>query len=137
MSRIDVLEPPGVAPPGGLYSHASQITSGKVVLIAGQLAIDERGEIVGVGDFTAQMRQVFANLRAALQAAGATFQDVAKFTTFLTRDTDLAAFAETRKQLFAEIYPRGAYPPNTLLVVSRLVRPEFLIEIEAIAATGG
>lgn len=134
---VRVLEPPGIAPPGGLYSHVAEISKGKVVLVSGQLSTNDRGEIVGVGDFVAQMRQVFTNLGLALKAAGATFQDVAKFTTFMTRDSDLPAFAETRKQLFAELYPAKAYPGNTLLVVQKLVKPEYLIEIEAIAAIGG
>lgn len=133
---VDILECSGVAAPGGLYSHASRAVSSGLIFVAGQLAIDAQGGMVGTGDFAAQMRQVFANLSAALSAAGATFADVAKFSTFLTRESDIPAFAETRKELFGRLYPGGSYPPNTLIVVSRLVRPEFLIEVEAVAVAG-
>lgn len=121
--------------PLGLYSHVSRAKSGDLVFIAGQVATAPDGSIVGVGDFAAQMRQVFANLGTALEAAGASFADVAKFTTFVTRDMDIPEFMKTREEIFREIYPSGKYPPNTLLVISRLVKRELLIEIEAIAVT--
>ena len=135
-SQVDMIACPGIAPPAGLYSHVSRVHGLGLAFIAGQLALNPQGEIVGKGDFAAQMRQVFDNLFGALKAAGATFADVAKFTTFLTRDSDIPAFVETRKSLFAQIYPSGSYPPNTLVVVMSLVRPEFLIEVEATAVTG-
>ena len=123
-----------LAAPLGLYSHVSRVKSGNTIYIAGQVGVDAQGNLVGPGDFAAQMRQTFVNLDIALEAAGGSFADVAKFTTYITRDTDLPAFMETRKAIFAQIYPKGDYPPNTLLVISRLVKPELLIEIEAIAA---
>lgn len=135
MKAIEIVECKGVAPPGGLYSHISRINSGNIVMIAGQLSIAPDGSIVGAGDLIAQIKQVFANLSAALASAGAGFKDVAKFTTFLTRDTDIPIFSEQRKGLFATLYPDKVYPPNTLVVVHSLVRPEFLIEIEAMAVT--
>ena len=106
-----------------------------MVFIAGQLATNPQGELVGKGDFAAQMRQVFSNLSAALISASATFAEVAKFTTYITRAEDIPAFMATRKELFATLYPGGDYPPNTLLVIDRLVGPDYLIEIEAIAVT--
>ncbi len=129
-----MVECSGLAAPLGLYSHVSRVKSGSPIYIAGQLAIDAQGQVVGAGDFAAQMRQVFENIGTALKSAGGSFADVAKFTTFVTRDTDITAFMETRKELYAKLYPSGGYPPNTLLVISRLVKPECLIEIEAIAA---
>lgn len=126
----------GLAAPLGMYSHVSRATGGKTIYIAGQLSTNPEGQIVGKDDFAAQMRQVFRNLSAALISGGATFADVVKFTTYMTREGDIEAFMATRKELFAEIYPGGGYPPNTLLVIKRLVQPEFLIEIEAIAVTG-
>lgn len=127
----------GLSAPLGMYSHVSRVTSETLIYIAGQVATNPQGEIVGKNDFPTQMRQVFRNLSAALISANATFADVVKFTTYITRETDLDAFMATRKELFAEIYPNGAYPPNTLLVIKRLVEPDLLIEIEAIAVTGG
>lgn len=125
----------GLSAPLGMYSHVSR--AGNLIFVAGQVATNPQGEIVGKGDFAAQMRQVFRNLSAALISANATFADVAKFTTFLKRETDIPAFMAVRKELFAEIYPNGDYPPNTLLVIQRLVEPDLLIEIEAMAVTGG
>lgn len=127
----------GLAAPLGMYSHVSRASGGAMIFIAGQLSTNPQGEIVGKGDFAAQMRQVFGNLSAALISADATFADVVKFTTYITRADDIPAFMATRNELFDEIYPRGNYPPNTLLVISRLVQPEFLIEIEAIAVANG
>ena len=126
----------GLAAPLGMYSHVSRAT-GTMIFIAGQLSTNPQGEIVGKGDFAAQMRQVFRNISAALISADATFADVVKFTTYLTRADDIPAFMAMRKELFAEIFPQGEYPPNTLLVISRLVDPAFLLEIEAIAVTNG
>jgi enamine deaminase RidA (YjgF/YER057c/UK114 family) len=105
----------------------------KLVLVAGQLSVDAHGEVVGQGDFEAQVRQVFENLARALEPVGLRLQDVLKFTTYLTGAELIDRFYAVREVLFAELYPSGEYPGNTLLVVSRLVRPEFLVEIEAIA----
>jgi enamine deaminase RidA (YjgF/YER057c/UK114 family) len=80
------------------------------------------------------MEQVFKNLGYILESAGTSFNNVAKFTTFLTRSQDLSTFYEKRAEIFADIYPDGHYPTNTLLVVEKLAREEWLIEIEAIAA---
>ena len=135
-SPVKMVKCDGLAKPLGLYSHVSRVKSGtNLIFIAGQVATSPQGDIVGEGDFATQVRQVFANLSAALDAAGASFAEVAKFTTFITRDGDIPKFMQTREKIFAEIYPSGKYPPNTLLVVSRLVHPEFLVEIEAVAVT--
>lgn len=136
-NRVEMVKTNGLSAPLGMYSHVSRVTSETLIYIAGQVATNPQGEIVGKNDFPTQMRQVFRNLSAALISANATFADVVKFTTYITRETDLDAFMATRKELFAEIYPNGAYPPNTLLVIKRLVEPDLLIEIEAIAVTGG
>jgi enamine deaminase RidA (YjgF/YER057c/UK114 family) len=79
------------------------------------------------------MRQVFANIRTALESRGGGLRDVLKLTTYLTDASLIEPFYEVREQLFAEVYPDGAYPPNTLLVVNRLVRPEYLLEVDAVA----
>ena len=133
MTRPEMLEPPGIAPPLGQYSHASAVPAGPLVFVAGQVATDEDGDVVGKEDLAEQARQVFRNLQRVLAVAGADLSTVAKFTTFLARAADIPTFFEVRRELFAEHYPDGRYPPNTLVVVDRLVSPEFLIEIEAIA----
>jgi enamine deaminase RidA (YjgF/YER057c/UK114 family) len=120
--------------PLGLYSHVAQLSSPrKLVLVAGQVSVDGDGEVVAEGNFEAQFRRVFENLAGALEAVELGLHDVLKFTTYLTSADLIEPFYAVRESLFATLYPAGEYPGNTLLVVSRLVRPEFLIEIEAIA----
>jgi enamine deaminase RidA (YjgF/YER057c/UK114 family) len=88
---------------------------------------------VGPGDVAAQTRQAYENIRQVLAAAGCTMRDVVRFQTFLTRDVDIEGFMRARREVFPGYYRDGVYPPNTILVVSRLVQPELLIEIEAMA----
>lgn len=134
-ARPVLVRPADLAAPIGLYSHGSRVTAGSELLfVAGQLAVGADGQVVGQGDFAAQVRQVFVNLRAVLAAAGMGLEHVAKFTTYVSAPPLIEQFYQVREKLFAELYPDGDYPPNTLLVVSRLVRPEFMIEIEAVAA---
>lgn len=129
-----MIDVPDICPPAGMYSHVSHATELGLYFVAGQLAFDLNGDMVGKTDFAMQMRQVFVNLEGALKAAGCGFADVLKFTTYLTSDEHIAEFYRTRQTLFAQFFPDKAYPPNTLLVIRRLVLPECLIEIEAIAA---
>jgi 2-iminobutanoate/2-iminopropanoate deaminase len=134
---VSYSNPRGVAVPIGLYSQVARLAGGAhdLVFIAGQLSVDAQGESVGAGDFPAQMRQVFANVGAVLGAEGLGFNSIAQMTTYLRGDELIAEFYRVREGLFAELFPAGAFPPNTLLVVSRLVRPEFLIEVQCIAAS--
>jgi enamine deaminase RidA (YjgF/YER057c/UK114 family) len=125
--------PPGLGEPIGKYSHVS--SAGGLVFVAGQVGVHTDGILAGP-ELPAQMRQVFANIGAALASRGAGFGDVMKFTTYLTDASQLAAFRETREELFAQLYPDGGYPPNTLLIVDRLVQPEYLVEIDAVAHVG-
>src|SRR5581483_5765100 len=106
---VEMVKCSGLAAPLGMYSHVSRTSAGTMVFIAGQLSTNAQGEIVGKGDFAAQMRQVFGNLSAALISADATFADVVKFTTYITRADDIPAFMATRNELFGEIYPQGNY----------------------------
>ena len=132
--NFEILQPQGVAQPQGMYNHAISASAGRLLFIAGQVSIDRNNHLVGPGDFSAQMQQVFKNLGSILDSAGATFENVVKFTTYVTRARDLSAFYEKRREIFAEIYPRGGYPTNTLVVINQLAREEWLIEIEAVAA---
>jgi enamine deaminase RidA (YjgF/YER057c/UK114 family) len=132
--KIEILEPKGVAKPQGMYNHAIAVDSGRLLFIAGQVAIDENNQLVGEDNFRAQMEQVFINLGRIIESAAASFDDVVKFTTYVTRSQDLSAFYEKRAAIFGDIYPYGRYPTNTLVVVDQLARAEWLIEVEAIAA---
>jgi len=77
---------------------------------------------------------VFANIEVALKSQGASFTDVVEFTTYLVHSQDIAKFMAYRLREFPRLFPRGAYPPNTLLIVDRLVQEPFLIEVKTIAA---
>lgn len=103
--------------------------TGRFVAIAGQLALDEQGRLVGEGDPAAQARQVFENLRRCLAAAGATFGDVVKLTYFVTDMTHMPALRAAR----AEHIPADRLPAASAVQVAALVRPEFLMEVEAFA----
>lgn len=127
----------GLGSPVGLYSHAVPLPPGRQLLcVSGQLSVDVEGNSVAQGDFDAQMRQVFTNLATVLAAAGSDLGDVMKMTTYLVDPAHIDDFYRVREELFADLFPDGVYPGNTLLVISRLVRPEFLIEIEALASVG-
>ena len=132
--EMHILQPKEVCPPQGLYNHAISVSCGKMLFIAGQVGIDENNQLVGLGDFNSQMVQVFKNLGKILDSAGASFENVVKFTTYLVRSQDMGDFYQKRKEIFSEIYSDGRYPPNTLVVIDRLASEKWLIEIEAIAA---
>jgi reactive intermediate/imine deaminase len=120
------VDPDGVAPPAGHYSHGI-IATGRMLFVAGQVALDEQGNLVGSGDAGAQARQVLTNLRRVIETAGGRMDDVARTTVYLTNLADRAAVAEVRQEFFP------APPPvNTLLVVSSLADPDYLVEIDAI-----
>ena len=106
----------------------------------------QRGVIGGVrsarsvgrlrGFFDAQFRRVVQNLADVLKGLGTDYKGVVKFTTYLTRSEDIERFMILRAELFPKLFGSAPYPPNTLLIVSRLVKPEFLIELEAVALVG-
>jgi len=123
------VRPEGLPPVTG-YSHAVAFT-GRMVAISGQVPADADGRLVGPGDPAAQVRQVFENLTVALAAAGATMQDVVKLTVFLTDMADLDVLRQVRNEYFSA----ERSPACSLVQVSRLVHPEWRVEIEALAAT--
>jgi enamine deaminase RidA (YjgF/YER057c/UK114 family) len=133
-TMVKYKNPSNLPKPLGAYSHIARAKASELLFIAGQLAVNEAGELVGKGDFAAQMRQVFDNLGRALGSEGLGFDSVTKFTTYLVHSQDIESFMAVRKELFTTIYPGGQYPPNTLLMVDRLVGEQFLIEVEVIAA---
>ena len=122
------VNPRGLATPTG-YTHVVIAPDGRTAYIAGQVAFDSTGRLVGAGDFRAQVEQVFANLRRALASIGASFRDLLKTTTFVTDLTQLAVLREVRARYLDPANP----PASTVAQVASLVRPELLIEIEAVA----
>lgn len=122
-----------LGPTFGMYSHGMIAPGGELVVVAGQVAADRAGKLVGPGDAVAQTRQAFENVRAVLEAAGSSMRQVVRFQTFLTHAADIEGFMQARKELFPRYFPDAVYPPNTILVVSRLVLPDLLVEIEAMA----
>lgn len=121
------INPPGLTKPSG-YTHVVVSTDGRTAYVAGQVAFDSTGKVVGDGDFRVQAEQVFANLRRALASVGASFGDVVKTTTFITDLKDLPALRDTRARYFDPTHP----PANSLIPVATLARPELLLEIEAV-----
>jgi len=128
-----VLRPKGEGKPIGMYSAGLDVDAGRLIFVAGQVAMDAEGRLVGEGDVAAQAGQVYRNLEAILKEAGCGWRDVVKFTTFLTRHEDFGPFGEWRKREYARLFPDGVFPPNTGVVVQALARPGMLLEVEAIA----
>jgi 2-iminobutanoate/2-iminopropanoate deaminase len=119
----------------GLYSQAVPMPPGSGLLfVAGQLSVDSEGRARAVGDFEGQVRAVFSNLETVVRGSGGSMEGVLKMTTYLVDPDHIERFYDERERLFKELYPAAIYPANTLLVVERLVQPEFLIEVEAIVA---
>jgi enamine deaminase RidA (YjgF/YER057c/UK114 family) len=114
------------------YSHVGEITGGKMIYVAGQVALNAAGNIVGEGNYRAQLEQVFANLNTALESAGASFRNVVKLNYYIVDRVDRSEFFAYRE--VRDKYVDTANPPvATVVIVSGLFRPEFLIEIEAVA----
>ena len=129
---ITRLNPPELGTPPG-YSQIVEVTARRMIFIAGQTALDADGHLIGKNDFAAQAGQVFENLSIALRASGCTAANLVKLTVFLTDMDNLAAYREVRNRFFGSVAPAAA-PAVTLVEVSKLYGPDFMIEIEAIAA---
>lgn len=128
MSELTRIAAPDGVAPAAQYSHVV-LGRGRIVAVSGQVALDEDGKLVGDGDAEAQARQVFENLRRCLAAAGATFDHVVKLTYFVTDMADMPAIRAAR----AEHIPDDRLPAASAVRVAGLVRPEFLLEVEAFA----
>lgn len=112
--------------PLGQYSHVTRVAAREFLFIAGMLAPGET--------FDEQCGGVFAQIGEALKSAGAGWQNVAQFTTYLVHSQDIPRFMQWRLREFPRMFPDGRYPPNTLLVVDRLVQEHFLVEVQTVAA---
>jgi enamine deaminase RidA (YjgF/YER057c/UK114 family) len=111
--------------PLGQYSHVARVSAREFLFIAGMLA---------PGDFDEQCGGVFRQIEEALKSAGADWRNVVQFTTYLVHSQDIAGFMQWRLREFPRMFPDGRYPPNTLLIVDRLVQEQFLIEVQTVAA---
>ena len=120
---------PETMPKSAGYSQVAAVTGGTIVFVAGQVALDKSGNVVGKDDFRAQVQQVFENLKAAVEAAGGKFGDVIKLNSYFLDLSNLPEFREVRDKYINLKNP----PASTAVQVPRLFRPEFLVEIEAVA----
>jgi enamine deaminase RidA (YjgF/YER057c/UK114 family) len=127
-----IFNPEAMAKPTAGYSQVAEVGEGKIVYIAGQIALDKSGNLVGKDDFRAQVQQVFENLKAAVEASGGDFHSVIKLNYYCAASVDpdqLPGLREVRDK-----YVNTANPPtSTLVFVQRLARPEWLIEVDAVA----
>lgn len=121
---------PDGLPKSPRYSHVAEVTRGRLIFVSGQVAQDAKGNVVGAGDMAAQTRQVFENLKVALAASGASFKDVVKLTSFLVDMSQIEKYRDVRTEFLKGIPDP---PTSTTVAVPRLVREEYLLEVEAIA----
>ena len=126
MADIRIYNPESLGAPLGQYSHVARVKATETLYIAGMLAPGD--------DFDAQCTGVFRSVQAALKSADAGWANVAQFTTYLVHSQDIPKFMAWRLREFPKMFPDGKYPPNTLLIVDRLVQEQFLVEVQTIAA---
>ncbi len=127
MADIKIENIEALGKPLGQYSHMTRVRgAAETLYIAGMLAPG--------ADFDAQCTRVFEQIETALQSAGAGWGNVVQFTTYLVHSQDIPKFMAWRLREFPKLFPDGKYPPNTLLVIDRLVGEQYLIEVQTIAA---
>ena len=134
-ANFRLFNPDTMMKPTAGYSQVAEVSDGKLIYIAGQVAADKSGNLVGKDDFGAQVEQVFKNLQAAVEAAGGNFHSVIKLNYYCVDSVDPSIQSAVRE--IRDKYVDTSHPPaSTFVVVRRLVRPEWLIEIEAVAVVG-
>jgi enamine deaminase RidA (YjgF/YER057c/UK114 family) len=126
MAEIRIHNVDALGKPLGQYSHLTRVKATEFLFIAGMLAPGE--------GFDAQCSGVFAQIAEALKSAGASWPNVVQFTTYLVHSQDIPKFMQWRLREFPRMFPNGVYPPNTLLIVDRLVQEQFLVEVQTVAA---
>ena len=126
MADIKIYNVEALGKPVGPYSHVARVKSAETLYIAGIVAPGE--------SFERQCAAVYAQIGEALKSAGAGWQNVVQLTTYLVHSQDITAFYRWREQNYPKMFPDGKYPPNTLLMVDRLVKEAFLVEVQTIAA---
>ena len=125
MAEIKIYNVDALGKPVGPYSHVARVKGGETLYIAGMLAPGD--------SFDAQCSAVYAQIEKALQSAGGGWKNVVQFTTFLVHSQDTAKFYRWREREYPKMFADGRYPPNTLLIIDRLVQEQFLIEIQTVA----
>jgi enamine deaminase RidA (YjgF/YER057c/UK114 family) len=128
----EIFSPATLPPPTG-YSHVAKVNKGTLVYIAGQVSSDASGKLVGEGDFEAQAERVFANVKLAVEAAGAGMADIVKMNTYIVASVDPADVPKMRA-VRGRYFGSGTPPASTLVYVSRLAQPGWMIEVEVVAA---
>ena len=126
MAEIKIGNVEALGKPLGQYSHLTRVRASEFLFIAGMLSPGET--------FDAQCSGVFEQIEKALQSQGAGWGSVVQFTTYLVHSQDIPRFMQWRLREFPRLFPNGAYPPNTLLIIDRLVGEPYLIEVQAVAA---
>ncbi|MGZ4789361.1 MAG: RidA family protein [Terriglobales bacterium] len=129
---VHLYNPETMAKPVSTYSQVAEVTGGKMVFIAGQVALDPAGKFVGEGDFHSQVQQIFKNIKLAVEASGGSMGDLIKTNYYVAETVDPAQYAAVR-EVRDQYINKAAPPTSTFVVVKRLVRPEYLIEVEAVA----
>ncbi|MGB7077914.1 MAG: Rid family hydrolase [Xanthobacteraceae bacterium] len=132
MPQIQILNPDSLGKPLGQYSQLTRVKTSEFLFIAGQVGAGRDGN--APAEFDAQCALVFANIGAALASQGAGFANLVEFTTYLVHSQDIPKFMAYRTREFPKLFGGGGYPPNTLLMIDRLVQEQFLIEVSAVAA---
>ena len=126
MADIKIYNVEALGKPLGQYSHVTRVKAAETLYIAGMLAPGD--------SFEAQCGGAFAQIEKALQSAGAGWGNVVQFTTYLVHSQDIPKFMQWRLREFPRMFPDGRYPPNTLLVLDRLVHEQYLVEVQTVAA---
>jgi enamine deaminase RidA (YjgF/YER057c/UK114 family) len=130
MAEIKISNVEALGKPLGQYSHMTRVKASEYLFIAGML---DGGEPSG-DVFDSQCTGVFKQIETALKSAGAGWGNVVQFTTYLVHSQDILKFMQWRLREFPRMFPDGKYPPNTLLVIDRLVQEQFLVEVQTVAA---
>jgi enamine deaminase RidA (YjgF/YER057c/UK114 family) len=133
MPDIKIINPDTLGKPLGQYSHLTRVKASEFVFIAGQVGVDKDGKLAD-DDFEAQCTLTFGNIEAALKSVGAGWGNVVQFTTYMVHSQDIPKFMAYRQREFPKMFPNGAYPPNTLLMIDRRVQEALLIEVSTVAA---
>lgn len=124
---VQRINPSTLSAPHG-YTHVITVEGGRTVYIAGQVPLDQHGQLVGAGNFAAQVRQTFENLKAALAAGGANFSDVVQMTTYVTDMSQVDTYRKIRNE-----YMSGPLPTAALVEVKGLFRKDVMLEVSAVA----
>jgi enamine deaminase RidA (YjgF/YER057c/UK114 family) len=126
MAEIRIYNVEALGKPLGQYSHVTRVKADEFLFIAGMLAPGDT--------FDAQCSGVFKQIEEALKSAGAGWGNVVQFTTYLVHSQEIPKFMQWRLREFPKMFPDGKYPPNTLLIIDRLVQEQFLVEVQTVAA---